>query len=283
MKEYKKFNYWFIRRSENEFDVLSKANNMEVVGWVIDNYTHSDFTSDDIHNDVVATDVETEFELYRGRMEYAVGKKIMLSKTTIDAIDLSDKYKQLILGCFMIRAQRAGKDPEDAIAIGKKAITWLDSTDFFIAPASTRFHESFSSGLLYHTLNVYNQIVDLHRLAKFSNVTYDSACLVALVHDWCKINLYTPYQRNVKNNETGKWESVIAYNRGNTEFPHGQQSLELARCFFKFDTAEKLAITHHMGHWYTHPAEENSLQAANERYPLVLMLQFADSLAITSY
>lgn len=277
------FSYWFIRRSENEFDVVSKNNNMDVVGWLVDNGPSCEFNSDNVHTGVVATDVESEFELYRNRPEYAVGKKIQLNDTSIDTGALSDNYRQLISGCFMIRAQRAGKDPDDAMDIGKKAIVWLDRTDFFVAPASTRFHESFESGLLYHTLKVYNQIIDLHRLTKFSAVTYDSACLVALVHDWCKINLYTPYQRNVKNNETGKWEAVTAYNRGTTEFPHGQQSLELARCFFRFDVAEKLAIVHHMGHWYTHPAEENSLQTANERYPLVLMLQFADSLAITSY
>ena len=277
------FSYWFIRRSENEFDVLSKANNMEVVGWLTDNYPNCEFTSDNAHIDVSTSDIETEFELYRDRLEYGVGKKVWLDASTITTNRLSDSYKQLISGCYMIRAQRAGKDPDDMMEHVKKAIIWLDQTDFFTAPASTRFHEAFEGGLLYHTLTVYNQIVDLHRIDKFSDVSYDSACLVALVHDWCKINLYTPYQRNVKNKETGRWEAVTAYNRGNTEFPHGQQSLELARCFFRFSTAEKLAITHHMGHWYTHPAEENSLQTANERYPLVLMLQFADSLSITSY
>ena len=38
----------------------------------------------------------------------------------------------------------------------EKLIDFLEKTDFFTAPASTRFHSSYEGGLLQHSLNVYD-------------------------------------------------------------------------------------------------------------------------------
>lgn len=42
-----------------------------------------------------------------------------------------------------------------------KLIDFLEKTDFFTAPASTRFHSSYEGGLLQHSLNVYDCLLDL--------------------------------------------------------------------------------------------------------------------------
>ena len=40
-------------------------------------------------------------------------------------------------------------------------VDWLSKTDFFVAPASTKFHSAFEGGLCEHSLKVYNRFVDL--------------------------------------------------------------------------------------------------------------------------
>ena len=34
-------------------------------------------------------------------------------------------------------------------------LAWLESTDFFTAPASTKYHGAYPGGLVDHSLNVY--------------------------------------------------------------------------------------------------------------------------------
>ena len=42
-----------------------------------------------------------------------------------------------------------------------KLIAWLETTDFFTAPASTRFHGAYEGGLVEHSLNVYDAFMKL--------------------------------------------------------------------------------------------------------------------------
>lgn len=292
-KPFSEFKYWFVRENEETVNVF-RASDKKKIGFMTIDPSDVDMlmTKDNkgfipyheaVSDNVSEEEVVFAYNDWINRPEYFVG---CYDQSIIDGMSNQSRreiYINILRCCCYIRAYNNGKDPDNYSDAVDRIVAWLDETDFFTAPASTRFHESFEGGLLYHTLKVYNQIVDLKKVAKFSKVDFASAALVALVHDWCKINLYSPYKKNVKNQETGQWEQVDAYNRGSYEFPHGQQSLELARCFFKFTQEEKLAITHHMGHWYCHPSEESCLQTSNERYPLVHMLQFADQLSITSY
>lgn len=162
---------------------------------------------------------------------------------------------------------------------------WIKETDFFKAPASTRFHGSFEGGLCQHHLDVYNETVDLIKLDKFKTIDPASAYLVALVHDYCKIGLYTPYLRNVKNEETGKWEQVQAFRYDKPQYPfgHGVTSMYLAQQFIPLSREQSLAIRWHMGEYNVCKNEESELQEARDRYPLVLLLQTADRFSITNY
>ena len=40
-------------------------------------------------------------------------------------------------------------------------IQWLEDSDFFVAPASTRFHGNYDGGLCEHSLNVYDCLVSM--------------------------------------------------------------------------------------------------------------------------
>ena len=68
----------------------------------------------------------------------------------------------------------------------EELIAFLEKTDFYTAPASTKFHNCFEGGLLQHSLNVYEA---LKRLVK-EEWPEDTIRIVALLHDICKINYY---------------------------------------------------------------------------------------------
>lgn len=157
---------------------------------------------------------------------------------------------------------------------------WLENeTDFFTAPASTRFHGSYEGGLTSHSINVWRR---LHKLCS----TYDysgfqeSVDIVALFHDVCKANFYGVEMRNRKNEETGRWEKVPFYTIQD-RFPagHGEKSVMLIQRFMQLTDEEIMAINWHMGFSDARAqgyAGMNAVSAAFEKYPLALLLHFAD-------
>ena len=89
----------------------------------------------------------------------------------------------------------------------EKLLDWLDKkTDFFTAPASTRFHGACEGGLCMHSLNVYHA---LHDSFFTEGENEESYAICALLHDLCKANYYKLGTRNVKNEATGQWESAL--------------------------------------------------------------------------
>ncbi|MBQ2469187.1 MAG: hydrolase, partial [Clostridia bacterium] len=39
-----------------------------------------------------------------------------------------------------------------------KLLGWLETSDFFTCPASTKYHGAYRGGLLEHSLNVYDEL-----------------------------------------------------------------------------------------------------------------------------
>ena len=234
-------------------------------------------------NDAYKLDINARVPLFPQFLEsneFLIGECIDTSKSSDELIA---QYNKLICSSMKMRLLSRGYDESLSTNLCRQILDWLSETDFYVAPASSRFHESFKHGLLIHTLNVYNNICDLWKLNKFKEVDIYSASLVALVHDWCKIGLYSTYLKNVK--ENGSWKQVEAYSRNRPSYPlgHGEASMFIADRFCKLTSEEALAIRWHMGKWYCHDALDNDLQTANESYPLVHMLQFADQLSIVNY
>jgi len=132
--------------------------------------------------------------------------------------------------------------------------------------------------LLEHSLNVYECLkksIAAHGLSE----TYDdeTIAIVSLLHDVCKINLYTKGTRNVK--ENGQWKEVEIY-EVNEKFPcgdHADKSVILIQQFLKLKPDEILAIRAHMGAW------DNAVQGGShfinkifERCKLAVLLHLAD-------
>lgn len=177
-------------------------------------------------------------------------------------------YKAEFLQIFDTCVTRNGKD---------KLIEWLCKTDFFTAPASTRFHGACESGLVMHSLNVYKLLKERNE-RDGSPYSEETIALVALCHDFCKINLYREGTRNVKNDATGQWEKVKTYNVEDV-FPygHGEKSVFLVERFMRLSTEEAMAIRWHMGGFDDSAKAGNfAIGEAYKRYPLAVMAHLAD-------
>lgn len=155
-------------------------------------------------------------------------------------------------------------------------ISFLEKTDFFTAPASTRFHGSFEGGLVEHSLKVY-EILDYkakNNVLKLE-IPDDTIKIVSLLHDICKLNFYKVDYRNAKN-ALGEWEKVPYYTIDDTiPYGHGEKSVMMITEYMKLTSEEKYAIRWHMG--FTEPKEVyNTIGAAYKKYPLALLLFEAD-------
>ncbi len=82
-----------------------------------------------------------------------------------------------------------------------RLLEFLEKTDFFTAPASTRFHNNFEGGLAEHSLNVYKELKGLTN----DEWPEETIIIIGLLHDICKVNNYKVEMRNKKDQETGTW------------------------------------------------------------------------------
>ncbi len=153
------------------------------------------------------------------------------------------------------------------------------ASDFFTAPASTRFHGSYEGGLVEHSLNVYYCLRDYLSRDRVKN-EYKYTCsdetiaIAALLHDVCKINCYKKGSRNVKD-KNGVWQSVPTYDyQDDMPYGHGEKSVYIINGFMRLSREEAFAIRYHMGF----AGEENTrnVGTAFEMYPLAFALSTAD-------
>ena len=175
-------------------------------------------------------------------------------------------YRAEFLEIFQQKVSRPGSE---------KLLAWLDTTDFFRAPASTRFHGACESGLVMHSLNVYHALRERYFEEGDSEETF---AICGLLHDLCKANFYKPGTRNVKNEVTGQWEKVPSYSIEDA-FPygHGEKSVYLIERFMRLRTAEAVAIRWHMGG--CDDSVRGGSRAMGEafyQYPLAVKLHLAD-------
>ena len=275
--------YWFTHTNSLKVEVYEKSNLSKCIRTI---------TVSDWENCIADPAMSEDFQLYMQRPEWSIGRSIenfvdFSSAQNNSTEMLTMIYDQLITGVVCLRAFQSTRDVNRGEAVAAKIIEYLKSTDFYTAPASTKYHESVTSGLLFHSLKVYNEAVLLQKLPAFESCNVCKWALVALVHDWCKIGLYESYFRNVKNEITGSWEKVnsfrVAETKCNNTLGHGTASMFMISQFLHLAMDEALAIRWHMGPWNVCQSEFNDLQDSNEKYPLVHMLQFADQLAITRY
>ena len=153
---------------------------------------------------------------------------------------------------FLKYVNRPGKE---------KLIEMLNRTDFFTAPASTKYHLAYEGGLVEHTLNVYDWLIRLIALngaaegaereayqesllekarvgadlepgelqvlndhinsVLKAKVNLEGVVIAALCHDFHKINFYTKFTKRVKTPE-GNWVDQEAWTYREDHFVLGE-------------------------------------------------------------
>lgn len=183
--------------------------------------------------------------------------------------------KEQFIEIFKQNIARPGSD---------KLLIWLEATDFFEAPASTRFHLSRPGGLVEHSVHVYERLMKLYITEKTDQSQpgdyfpmaeeLESIAICGLLHDICKANFYGVEMRNRKN-EHGQWEKYPFY-VVNDQLPygHGEKSVYIISGFMKLTREEAMAIRWHMGPWQD--GEKQLAGNAFGRYPLSVLMHIAD-------
>ncbi|MGN0675934.1 MAG: HD domain-containing protein [Oscillospiraceae bacterium] len=180
--------------------------------------------------------------------------------------------KQEFLDIYRSNITREGSD---------KLLEYLlsDKSDFFTAPASTRFHGSYEGGLLEHSLNVYHCLKDYLSRERAKtvygmNYSEETIAISALLHDICKVNFYKVDYRNAKN-EMGQWEKVPYYTIDDRlPYGHGEKSVYIITGFMRLTREEAFAIRYHMG--FSGNDDVNQVGKSFEMFPLAFALSTAD-------
>ena len=155
----------------------------------------------------------------------------------------------------------------------KELLDWIQKTDFFTAPASTKYHCACEHGLVMHSVSVFNTLVEKHFDEETDSM--ESFAICALLHDLCKAQFYKTSTRNVKNDETGQWEKVPYYSiEDSFPYGHGEKSVFLIERFMRLKLDEAMAIRWHMGGF--DDANGYYISNAYDKYPLAVKLHLAD-------
>ena len=163
-------------------------------------------------------------------------------------------------------------------------LTFLEGTDFYMSPASSKFHNAFPGGLVDHSIKVYRLLFVKNRDYK-RKIPEDSLIICGLLHDISKINNYLIELKWNKNRETdNQWiqQKLYTINRDCMDLGHGEGSVIKLMQFIDLTDLEKAMIRFHMG--LSLPKEQYySLNNIIKLFPDVCMIITSDYEAATLY
>lgn len=161
----------------------------------------------------------------------------------------------------------------------EKLIEWLKKSDYFTAPASTKFHGNYEGGLAEHSYNVYNLFKE--KVERFSlNLSEETIINATLLHDVCKIGLYKRKEKFRKDKDD-KWEKYFPFVIDDAlPLGHGEKSVILIQAFIKLTREEIFLIRYHMGGFLSEEEKKN-LNKAVELIPAIVAIHTADYEAST--
>lgn len=152
----------------------------------------------------------------------------------------------------------------------EKVLEMLAKSDFYTAPASTKYHDSVENGLVLHSLKVFSELDSM-----CTDVSMEKKAIVALFHDICKIYYYTVEMRNKKGAD-GKWFQEPYYSvKDQLPLGHGEKSVIMLMQLMPLEVDEIMAIRWHMGGYEPSDNYKYMSEAYNE-FPLAVYLHLAD-------
>ena len=155
-------------------------------------------------------------------------------------------------------------------------LKWLESTDFFEAPASAKFHLAEAGGLCQHSINVFNRLKKL-AIDQFGeeHTNLETVAICALFHDVCKCCFYKTDYRNVK--EDGEWVKKPYYTIDDPlPYGHGEKSVYIINGFIRLTREEAMAINWHMGGFDPRVQGSSDMSDAFRMFPNAVLLHSAD-------
>ncbi len=175
-------------------------------------------------------------------------------------------------------------------------INWMNTTDFWKRPASTRYHGDCESGLAAHSLKVVQQALALARPVMENfwlcphkdkyTITAEDIFVSAITHDFCKADTYKIEYRNTKD-IFGNWVKKPSYKtrQESRNLGHGNESvlklLALMPSYIKKRHVIE-AVSRHMG--FSDLSESETYNYSNFLdNPLVVLIQLADETAAQWY
>ena len=174
-------------------------------------------------------------------------------------------------------------------------LDYLEETDFYIAPASSKYHGAYDKGLLEHSLEVYYKLLSLKNNFDFE-IEEDSLKIIGLFHDICKMNFYIKTKKNSKKkDDKGNfilnpkgfpiWEEIEYYDiEDKLPLGHGEKSVIILQQFIQLNLNELMAIRWHMMAYddVTRGYAGNlALTNALNKYPIIALTHCADLLSIS--
>lgn len=162
-------------------------------------------------------------------------------------------------------------------------LAWLEKSDFFTAPASTKFHLAEHGGLCTHSVHVFERLVQLYKTtisSEISDETMETLAICGLLHDLCKTNFYKVSTKNVKNSE-GKWVQEPFFTiEDSLPYGHGEKSVYMISGFIRMTRDEAMAVRWHMG-GFDESVKGGSYAMSNaySMFKLAPLLHAADMLA----
>lgn len=185
-----------------------------------------------------------------------------------------EEIKQQFCEIFYDNIERDGAE---------ELLNFLERSDFFEAPASTKNHSAYKGGLCQHSINVYHRFVKLLQMEYGENYTEviseESVAIIALLHDLCKVNFYAMDTKNVKRD--GQWVQEPFYRiEDSLPYGHGEKSVYMISGFMRLTREEAMAINWHMG-GFDPRIREGSVRLTDVyyRYPIAFIFHIADNMA----
>lgn len=160
--------------------------------------------------------------------------------------DRIESNKQTILE-LLRKTSRPGMD---------RLLDWIENkSDFFIAPASTKYHLACEGGLAEHSMNVYRLLAGKVS-SGLLDLPDDTVIITALLHDLCKVNFYVRETKNVKEGTkmgpygkpVANWVEKEVWAINDTlPIGHGEKSCYLIQSYIRLKEEEFAMIRFHMG------------------------------------
>lgn len=165
-------------------------------------------------------------------------------------------------------------------------LNYLNDNGFYESPASTKYHGSYTGGLCQHSLNVFyalqDQLTFIFGQGWEQRYSLESVAIVSLFHDICKVDKYKKGTKNVKNKDTGVWETVecFEYNTDSFQMGHASLSLYTVQKFMDLTNEEAQTIYWHMGAYdLSQYSTVSGLSESFSKNTLAFALHLADMMA----